>query len=75
MTLLQQIEQRYRHMYVERMKKFKATGWENRTIDDVEHLGIDDMKLIALIQVIEERLETHNDDHQRADYNEMMKGF
>jgi hypothetical protein len=55
--LVRRAEEIYREAYLRRMKRLNATGWENATLANVEHLQIDDPKLLSALAAIEERLE------------------
>jgi len=46
----------YREEKLAWYKRMNATGWENATLDDVAHLGIDDAKLYAVCVAIEEAI-------------------
>jgi hypothetical protein len=48
-----------RRQYVQRMRQMNATGWDNKTTADVQHLEIADLHLCSVAQAVEEALDAH----------------
>lgn len=57
MSLLNRANAILRERYVAHMQKMRATGWENSTVADVQHLEIRNEELIAVILAIEDQID------------------
>ena len=48
-----------RQRYVARMRQMNATGWDNKTAADVQHLEVSDLHLCSVALAVEEALDAH----------------
>lgn len=74
MSLLDEVNDEFRRLYLDMAKRQCWSGWEDAGLDKVEHLNVHDemvqrigMKLVALVNAIERRLQALELENERAE--------